>query len=83
MLLQATPGDFSLYEKTAKELDGEAAKAGLAETLQNAVDFYRTAKERDEIFFRKITGDPRFKDNIAVVAGGFLVAPFVRKQWLP
>jgi hypothetical protein len=69
--LKATPSDLKNYASFAAEIAAEIDSAGLKEALDLALDFYRTVGERDEAFFKKITEDPRFTGNLALVTGGF------------
>lgn len=71
LLFQATPDDLRKIEAAKDLFLSELSAEGLGFAFDFAVDFYEAAKHRDEIFFDKITTDPRLSGNIAVVTGGF------------
>ncbi|MFZ5802430.1 MAG: hypothetical protein ACOY3K_04885 [Candidatus Omnitrophota bacterium] len=68
---KATPADIRKYEAEEASVQAEAAGLGLTDPLALAADFYRLAKQRDEIFFKKITTEEPLGKDIAVVTGGF------------
>jgi hypothetical protein len=71
IILKATPSDLTTFESFKADIGPEISAAGLQEALEIALEFYQTAKARDDIFFRKITGDDRLSGNIVIVTGGF------------
>jgi hypothetical protein len=72
ILFQATPDDLKTYEAEKLEIQADLEGVGLRDALDLGLNFYETAKKRDEIFFNKVTTDPKLsKENIAVVTGGF------------
>ncbi len=71
LLLKAMPADLKIYENEKVALESELARIDLSEALALSLDFYAKVKERDDIFFEKITNDPSLAGNIAIVTGGF------------
>lgn len=71
MTLQATPSDLRAFETSKIHILSGLQEAGLDEALRQGLLFYSLAKERDQIFFEKITQDSRLAGNIAVISGGF------------
>lgn len=71
LLFQATPDDLNFYESSSELLRADIEPAGLFPAFDLALEFYSLAKDRDRIFFEKITTHPELTGNIAVVTGGF------------
>lgn len=68
---QATPDDLTKYDLEKDKIHDDMLASELEDALRLALDFYTVAKQRDEIFYNKITNDARLGENIAVVTGGF------------
>ncbi|HNX67864.1 MAG TPA: hypothetical protein PLL75_03625 [Candidatus Omnitrophota bacterium] len=71
LLLKATPADLRALKKEGQALETEVAAAELSGPFALALEFYDTVKQRDEIFFRKLTEDPSLSGDVVIVTGGF------------
>lgn len=71
MMFQATPEDLRHFAEQETVLAADIDQWNLREALNLGLSFYAIAKKRDDIFFEKITTDPRLQGNIVVVTGGF------------
>lgn len=71
LTLQATPDDIEQFEKQNADITADLQKAGLEKSLAAATRFYRLAKKRDEMFYKKIISRKFFKEDVAIVTGGF------------
>ncbi|HLD49913.1 MAG TPA: hypothetical protein VJC08_01800, partial [bacterium] len=71
LLFQATPDDLNFYEPSSELFRADIEPAGLLSAFDLALEFYSLAKDRDHIFFEKITSSPELTGNIALVTGGF------------
>lgn len=69
--LKATPADLKAFETFQGEIAAKISAAGLEEALAVALEFYRIARQRDDIFYRQITGDERLAGDLVIVTGGF------------
>lgn len=80
LTLRATPDDLIRFEKAGDEIPDEMAAAGLEEALKTALEFYRLARARDEVFFKAVTENPELsKANSVLVTGGFHTADVSRR----
>ncbi len=71
LLFHATPDTLRKYEALQAEVKTILAANGLTDALDLALEFYRFAHARDEIFYEKLQEDPRLAGSVAVVTGGF------------
>lgn len=71
LLFQAAPSDLRNFESERAQAEAEIAQARLQGSLELALRFYESAKQRDDVFFEKITTDPRLAGDLVVVSGGF------------
>lgn len=71
LLLRATPDDLISFDRVSAQTVSDLHGSGLSKALSLGLSFYDAARERDRIFFERITADPDLAGNIAVVAGGF------------
>lgn len=71
MTLQAAPSNLRAFETLKIHILSALQESLLDDALRQGLLFYALAKERDQIFFEKLTQDSRLAGNIAVVSGGF------------
>lgn len=68
---KATPDDIHRYEAKSGLFNQEMTAWGLMDDLSLALEFYETAKKRDDVFFEKLKTDRRLHSNAAILVGGF------------
>jgi hypothetical protein len=71
ILFQATPDDLKAFESLKEKTRAELAAEGLEPALDLGLHFFEIAFARDQIFFDKISSDPKLGGDIAIVTGGF------------
>jgi|GEM_PF-2050822 len=78
--LRATPEDLANFEAQKSGLQPEIESAGLTAALETALEFYKLARDRDQVFFGAMMKNPVLsKGNSIIIAGGFHTAAISRK----